>query len=512
MKMKTRMMAWLLMLGICFGWISPVSALAAENEALVLKTKKVGSTQYDYRYDENGNCVYEEITHGNSTEKNYYTYGANGFLAEEFYYRNDTLNFSRFYDEFGNLTEEWTYDKTGNVRVYRCDAEYDAYGRLTLYTEKGPYENGEKLAATYSVASERYEYYSAPETLFFGHYEQDGNTRNGPEPIEWEILDTDGETMLLISKYALDSRVYHGKNTSVSWKDSDLRSWLNGEFLESAFTASEQDLLRSTRQESNVTDWAFVLSLEEVKQYFPSQEDRICLATKYAAGRGAYVNKTTGGSWWLLRTPGTGKNAVVSINSDGAIDRQGGTVNIKKGTVRPSIRVDLTAMKGNEKPARIHRGCISYSAGQLEGKSEFGSLLTYNDEGQLIYEQSYRGSDMEIREYAYDDHGNCTQKVCHYDSLGETFSAATFYENSYNYAGSLIKQTITTDPESEETVITYRYNAAGQMISKVTQSYGESVSDTWKYDGYGNLLEYRINGSVQEAYTYVPLSQALWEE
>ena len=469
MKKKTRMMAWLLMLGICFGWINPVSALAAENEALVLKTKKAGSTQYDYRYEEDGNCVYEEITYGNSTEKIYYPYGANGFLAEEFCYRNDTLNFSRFYDDFGNLTEEWTYDKTGNVRVYRCDAEYDAYGRLTLYTEKGPYENGEKLASKYSVASERYEYYSAPETLFFGNYEQDGNTRNGNEPIEWEIL-------------------------------------------ESAFTASEQDLLRSTRQESNVTDWAFVLSLEEVKQYFPSQEDRICLATKYAAGRGAYVNKTTGGSWWLLRTPGTGKNAVVSINSDGAIDRQGGTVNSKKGTVRPSIRVDLTAMKGNEKPARIHRGYISYSAGQLEGKSEFGSLLTYNDEGQLIYEQSYRGSDMEIREYAYDDHGNCTQKVCHYDSLGETFSTATFYENSYNYAGSLIKQTITTDPESEETVITYRYNAAGQMISKVTQSYGESVSDTWKYDGYGNLLEYRINGSVQEAYTYVPLSQALWEE
>ena len=46
------------------------------------------------------------------------------------------------------------------------------------------------------------------ETVTFGTYEQDGNTGNGAEPIEWYVLDEkDGKT-LLISKYILDAQPY----------------------------------------------------------------------------------------------------------------------------------------------------------------------------------------------------------------------------------------------------------------------------------------------------------------
>lgn len=44
---------------------------------------------------------------------------------------------------------------------------------------------------------------AAYSTVFFGSYEQDGNTENGPEPIEWLVLEDDGETMTLLSRYIL---------------------------------------------------------------------------------------------------------------------------------------------------------------------------------------------------------------------------------------------------------------------------------------------------------------------
>lgn len=37
----------------------------------------------------------------------------------------------------------------------------------------------------------------------FGRYEQDGNEENGPEEIEWVVLDVQDGKVLLLSKYGL---------------------------------------------------------------------------------------------------------------------------------------------------------------------------------------------------------------------------------------------------------------------------------------------------------------------
>lgn len=46
------------------------------------------------------------------------------------------------------------------------------------------------------------------DTFTFGHYEQDNNSSNGKEPIEWLVLDRKGNEVLVISKYCLDSKPY----------------------------------------------------------------------------------------------------------------------------------------------------------------------------------------------------------------------------------------------------------------------------------------------------------------
>lgn len=79
------------------------------------------------------------------------------------------------------------------------------------------------------------QYFYVGQRVRMGTYEQDNNTRNGRESIEWRILAIEGDQALLISEYGLDCQLYHYTNTSMTWENCSLRSWLNGSFMYSAF-------------------------------------------------------------------------------------------------------------------------------------------------------------------------------------------------------------------------------------------------------------------------------------
>jgi hypothetical protein len=53
----------------------------------------------------------------------------------------------------------------------------------------------------------------------------------------------------------------------------------------------------------DTTDRVFLLSVQEAKTYFPTDEDRKCTATKYAIGFGAYRSSVEHTCLWWLRTP-----------------------------------------------------------------------------------------------------------------------------------------------------------------------------------------------------------------
>jgi hypothetical protein len=76
--------------------------------------------------------------------------------------------------------------------------------------------------------------------IAFGHFEQDNDTENGAEQIVWIVVGKEGDKALLLSKFCLDTQPFHSKNGSVTWEDSLMRSWLNGEFCDAAFAAAEQ--------------------------------------------------------------------------------------------------------------------------------------------------------------------------------------------------------------------------------------------------------------------------------
>ena len=50
---------------------------------------------------------------------------------------------------------------------------------------------------------------SVDDYVTFGHYEQDNNTVNDKEVIEWKEMDKNGGSILLLSKYGLDHKKYN---------------------------------------------------------------------------------------------------------------------------------------------------------------------------------------------------------------------------------------------------------------------------------------------------------------
>ena len=65
----------------------------------------------------------------------------------------------------------------------------------------------------------------------FGTYEQDNNTSNGKEEVEWLVLEVKDGKALIISKYALDCKPYNTGLTGATWETCTLRKWLNNNFI-----------------------------------------------------------------------------------------------------------------------------------------------------------------------------------------------------------------------------------------------------------------------------------------
>ena len=213
------------------------------------------------------------------------------------------------------------------------------------------------------------------DTLFFGTYEQDNNTADGKEKIEWIVLDKSGSSVLLVSKYALDRKPYNTTYTSVTWEKCTLRTWLNNTFLNSAFSITEKNKIKTTNVVAaknpdhgtnggnNTNDKVFLLSISEAKMYFKNDNDvdgqtygysaeRGCKPTAYAVAQGAYhfnwnseygefQREYDGNCWWWLRSPGNGSNYAAVVDYVGVVSSDGVEVNGDLVAVRPALWINL---------------------------------------------------------------------------------------------------------------------------------------------------------------------------
>ena len=187
--------------------------------------------------------------------------------------------------------------------------------------------------------------------VLFGNWEQDADPQNGKEEIEWIVLDRSEGSLLLISKYVIDYASYAGVRTVSTWENCALRSWLNEEFFEAAFSADEQNRVITsevsaepnprfgTEAGSKTEDKVFLLSIEEVEHYINENLLTGCEATAYTRQSGGFSEALYGDLMWWLRSPGLNENFVAYVKDDTEIHMDGYPETSYLG-VRPVIRIE----------------------------------------------------------------------------------------------------------------------------------------------------------------------------
>ena len=205
----------------------------------------------------------------------------------------------------------------------------------------------------------------------FGHYPQTKAGTDNTE-IEWLVLAYDSATnhSLLISRYGLDVKAYNTEKAGVTWEACTLRTWLNDEFYNKAFSKSEQSAILTTPVDNsesqcysgwdtsggnNTQDKIFLLSYAEANKYFGVRHYSVSGAknnvksriqpTAYAIAQGAYKSSsytTSDGAatgYWWLRSPGRNQNGAAGVGTDGSLGNDG--VGDSRGAVRPALWVNL---------------------------------------------------------------------------------------------------------------------------------------------------------------------------
>ena len=153
----------------------------------------------------------------------------------------------------------------------------------------------------------------------FGHYEQDGDTSNGPEPIVWDVVGSLEDGYLLVSRYILDGMPWDDGSgtdsaldlkTEITYEQCSMRRWLRDSFPAEAFSAEELALILPVSVKGDdvlaekgnryATDCAFILREDEVKDLWGyaapdvSNASLACAVTDYAAWSGLELDYTAG--------------------------------------------------------------------------------------------------------------------------------------------------------------------------------------------------------------------------
>lgn len=239
----------------------------------------------------------------------------------------------------------------------------------------------------------------------FGSYEQDGNEANGPEPIEWEILDENENGTLLISRYVLDGVPYSPFDEEVTWETSSLRSWMNNDFYNAAFDDEQKRKINTVTivnednqcnflpGGNNTSDKIFALSVSEILKYydfntyypensptsyldywvyerggFGYSEQLIIPKTEFACAEGITITEEAyniviyqgyegeltlsnqgysascigkTGTCWWLRSPGAGGNYACIVDNMGRAGAAVSAIGHHPQGVRPALYVNM---------------------------------------------------------------------------------------------------------------------------------------------------------------------------
>lgn len=186
-------------------------------------------------------------------------------------------------------------------------------------------------------------------TVSFGQYPQ-------KKKIKWYVLDHKGQNTLLLSENCIDSRVWDQTHQKKTWDLSDVRHWLNHDFVNQAFTSKQKkaikvtslknkdDLNYGTPAGKKTKDRVFLLSGSEAKKYLAGQSIRKTKPKRYASDQGCYTNEDGNCAWWL-RSPGMNKKSPAYIASNGDVGNRAHQADEDIIGIRPAMWVKTDRLK-----------------------------------------------------------------------------------------------------------------------------------------------------------------------
>lgn len=204
------------------------------------------------------------------------------------------------------------------------------------------------------------------DSVTLGTYDLNNNADDGKEDIEWTVIAIENGRALVISKLCLDARIYNSGKESVTWEDSDLRAWLNGDFYSGAFDETEKGYVlfsdvknadssaHDVEGGNDTQDHVFLLSFDEAETYFNGEDARIAKASATAVANGGqcFDSRTKSEAaaapelaedymaltWWL-RTPGNTAEKAATVHYFGELNPMGARADLATKGVRPAMWV-----------------------------------------------------------------------------------------------------------------------------------------------------------------------------
>ena len=250
----------------------------------------------------------------------------------------------------------------------------------------------------------------------FGSYPQSDTSGKKKDPVEWWVLDNEGDELFLLSRYNLDAKKYNDRAGDITWENSTLRAWLKDTFLNRTFNTTEQGAIAETNVindksfigvpgGNNTKDKVFLLSAKDAvnSAYFQGDGYRMTQNTPYTAKQSSDMNRAGYADDWWLRTPGHRADMAayvadyVNTAPFDNVSEIGDYTHAEYKGVRPAIKLDLSKVlfvsaagqalpTGGNTMAPVPEYSGSEWQVTLTNGSDPGVTVVSNDKGRTVKE------------------------------------------------------------------------------------------------------------------------------
>lgn len=363
------------------------------------------------------------------------------------------------------------------------------------------------------------------ETVSFGNYWQEDMNGDGEyddsekQPITWQVLEKySDDTALVVSDKLLDSKQYNTEGVtddedytdySCTWETSTLRSWLNDNFYNNAFTNEEKKaIIKSevtnkdnskydTDGGNDTNDYVFLLSIEDVlnsslgfdNNSNTNDQSRTAKVTSYAK-KDAIISSWDGTGEWWLRSPGDQSEGAAYVGESGLVYDSGDPVEDEDNYIRPALRINLKSsyVKFIDNTPVSTKGCEwdTVTFGKYDGKPIKWRVLNIDGDNAFLL------SDSLIDNKPFNDED---KSITWKDSSIRSWLNEEFYNNSF------------TDNEKEMIKISRLINRDNPFYGKdggddTTDKVFLLSLDDINQPGYGFTNLYRVYSNTRIAKDY----------